>query len=89
MYILTIKDVEGMTFEEMIVADKRTFKQYFIDCLETDHILMRAFFYKSLLKPQFSRIINLFTSICLLFALNALFQTDSYTTIDTTNVYKK
>jgi hypothetical protein len=85
-YVLTIKDIEDLSFDDMILQDKRTFQQYFFDCLALDHIVMKAFFYKSLLSPQFTRIINLFTSLTLLFALNAMFLTDSYTTINSTGV---
>ena len=68
-----------MSVEEMMNKDKRSFMQYFIDCLYTDHIVMRAFFLMSILNPQSIRILNLFTSVSLVFSITALFQSDNNT----------
>ena len=83
---MTLKDIEGMSVEEMMNKDKRSFMQYFIDCLYTDHIVMRAFFLKSILNPQFIRILNLFTLVTIVFSITAMFQSDGNTDFGSSDV---
>jgi hypothetical protein len=74
----TNRDYQLMTVDESLLYDKRTFLEYYFKVLIRTHLIIRAFYYKSIIVPQFIRIIAFFLSVSLYFALNAIFYTDDF-----------
>lgn len=88
----THRDYEDMTYDELLVHDKRTFCQYYYHTLKSDHMII-SIFSKSLINPYFIKISTLLFSIVLESALNAVFFSDDYiskrkhTTTQTTSIF--
>jgi hypothetical protein len=76
--VYTDKDFAEMTVEESIAYDRRSFALYYWKALIRTHLVLSAFIYKTLIKPQYIRIIACFLSISYYFALNAIFYSDSF-----------
>jgi hypothetical protein len=74
----TDKDYKLMTVDQSLQNDKRGFLQYYFKHLVESHLILSAFYYKTILTPQYVRIVHLFLSISLYFALNAIFYTDDF-----------
>lgn len=76
--MITLKDYYNMSVDELLVFDKRGFLKFYWDSILTRHDFLRAFIYKTVLKPFYIRIILFFLEISVAFALNAIFYSDSY-----------
>jgi len=76
--IITLKDYDRMKIDDLLVYDKRGFVKFYWDCILTRHDFLRAFIFKTALKPFYIRIILFFLQISVAFALNAIFYSDSY-----------
>src|SRR5690606_26446628 len=74
----TFRDYEEMSFEQVIVHEKRQLCNYYLAVLLERHLILSIFFRKSLLKPKFLTFILLFFSMSLDFSLNAIFYSDGY-----------
>lgn len=75
---LTMKDYEEMTFDQLIIYDKRSFFKYYFDTILEEHCILEIIFKRSLVYPKLFRTSLLFFSFSLDFALNAIFYSDSY-----------
>ena len=76
--MITLKDYDNMTVDELLVFDKRGILKFYWDSILIRHDFLRAFIYKTVLKPFYIRIILFFLQISVSFALNAIFYSDSY-----------
>jgi hypothetical protein len=76
----TDRDLAEMSVDDSIKNDKRGFWSYYWKRLTTTHMLLRAFYYKTLWQPQYVRITTFFLSISYYFALNAIFYSDNFIT---------
>lgn len=76
--MITLKDFDIMDVNDLLLFDKRSFLKFYWDSILTRHDFLRAFIYKTALKPFYIRIILFFLQISVAFALNAIFYSDSY-----------
>jgi hypothetical protein len=74
----TILDYAGLTLTELLIYDKRSSYNYFIDCLTIEHSIMGLIYKTSLKDPTFLRLLKLIFSINLQLGFNALLFTDYY-----------
>jgi hypothetical protein len=74
----TERDYRLMTVDESLKHDTSGFGTYYFKVLSRTHLILAAFYYKTLFKPQYIRIIAFFLSISFYFALNAVFYTDDF-----------
>jgi len=77
-HVPTKKDFECLSPFKAVVCDDRPFKVLLIFFLIEDHALFNIIFKKSLFNPRWAEIFFLCFTYSLLFAVNALFYTDSY-----------
>lgn len=73
----SLKDYSILTFEQMLIYDKREFWTFFVDKFRKEHSLISTFFCFSLLTPQYVRVVSFFLQLNFVFALNALVFTDA------------
>jgi len=73
---VTIRDLEDLSINEKLMYDTRSFITYYWDSLKEEHLILNLLFYNSLYTPRYLRFFRNFTSISLMFCLNAMFYTD-------------
>ena len=74
----TINDYNKMTVNQVLVYDKRSYKQYYWDGVQFSHMVLNAFYVDRNMVPAPMRVISLCFFISFQFALNAIFFSDSY-----------
>lgn len=84
-HIPTVRDFKLLEADEVLKYDSRTFKEYFLESLKQKHLLIFAYWRMSLADPQFIRLTNFYLRMSFVFALNALFYTDS--AVEQKNIY--
>ena len=77
-HVPTKKDFECLSPFKAVVCDDRPFKVLLIRFLIEDHAIFNIIYKKSLFNPRWAEIFFLCFTYSLLFAVNALFYTDSY-----------
>ena len=71
-------EIDEMNYDEIIMKDKRTFKEYFFEKLKSNQIILNTFLENEPLKPKTMKIILLIIDFILYFFINALFFNEEY-----------
>ena len=71
-------DPDDMDYDDAIKKDKRKFRDYFIDRLKTNQILLNTFYYSEPIRPRTIKILLLILNIDLYFFINGLFFNEEY-----------
>lgn len=82
---MTFHDILAVPVESLVIFDDRSNFNYFKHLILRRHYYVSTFYVFSVLKPRYIRVIILFFSISLQFALNAFFYTDNL--IETRRLY--
>jgi hypothetical protein len=74
----TLRDIDNLKAVDRIKYDKRSFYKYMRDILIDTHPILNLIFKRSLKDPVDIRVLFIFTSFNLTFAVNALLFSDGY-----------
>jgi hypothetical protein len=74
IHVITMRDYHCLTLELMLIYDKRNFRQYLVDNLVRDNLILSLIFKHSIIDPVYLRIAKLIFSFSLLFGTNAFLQ---------------
>ena len=66
-------DIDDLDFEEIIIQEKRTFKEYFWDSLKNKQIFIKTFYAQDIFRPKSIKIIAFILDLILYCIINAFF----------------
>ena len=72
----TDDEINGLSYEEAMQYDKRTFFQYYISLIKTKHNFIYTFLYNQDYNTKILKIDSFFVNFAMLYALNGLFFDD-------------